>query len=247
VAAVARGAFGYPLNDEPPGLTGRRRDSHFRAPKRTATAGWSRPGHLRHELRLPRQACRSCRFRDAALGAGMGLGTALMPRVGVKPVLSAAFFGAAAGLLLTSGIGPGASYAGGILPGMLVLGMSAGLSFPAILNAALHQVTGQDSSLASGVQSAMQQAGGALGLACLVALAVRHAAAQVRHVVAGSSHPPGGHRGEISTSDVVGDAGVALDGDEAGRDRVHGDTGRGELAGPGEGQADLRVFGAGKG
>jgi EmrB/QacA subfamily drug resistance transporter len=119
----------------------------------------------------------------AALGAGMGLGTALMPRVGVKPVLSAAFFGAATGLLLTSGIGSGASYAGGILPGMLVLGMSAGLSFPAILNAALHQVTSQDSSLASGVQSAMQQAGGALGLACLVALAVRHAAAQVHQGV----------------------------------------------------------------
>jgi EmrB/QacA subfamily drug resistance transporter len=119
----------------------------------------------------------------AALGAGMGLGTALMPRVGVKPVLSAAFFGAAAGLLLSSGIAPGASYARGILPGMIVLGASARLSFPAILNAALHQVTGQDSSLASGVQSAMQQVGGALGLACLVTLAVRHAVAQVHRGV----------------------------------------------------------------
>jgi hypothetical protein len=78
---------------------------------------------------------------------------------------------------------PGASYAAGILPGMLVLGVSAGLSFPAIVNAALHQVTGQDSSLASGVQSAMQQTGGALGLACLVTLAVRHAAVQARHGV----------------------------------------------------------------
>jgi EmrB/QacA subfamily drug resistance transporter len=119
----------------------------------------------------------------AALGAGMGLGTALMPRIGVRAVLSAAFFGATAGLLLTSGIGPRTAYAGGILPGMIVLGVSAGLSFPAILNAALHQVTGQDSSLASGVQTAMQQAGGALGLACLVTLAVRHAAGQIRHGV----------------------------------------------------------------
>ena len=119
----------------------------------------------------------------AALGVGMGLGTALMPRAGVKPVLSAAFFGAAAGLLLTSGIGPGVSYAGDILPGMVMLGVSAGLSFPAILNAALHQVTDQDSGLASGVQTAMQQAGGALGLACLVTLAIRHAAGQMHHGV----------------------------------------------------------------
>jgi predicted MFS family arabinose efflux permease len=119
----------------------------------------------------------------AALGAGMGLGTALMPRVGVKPVMSTAFFGAAAGLLVTSAIHPGSSYAGSILPGMIVLGVFCGLSFPAILNAALHQVTGQDSSLASGVQTAMQQVGGALGLACLVTLAVRHAAGQIRHGV----------------------------------------------------------------
>ena len=61
------------------------------------------------------------------------------------------------------------------------LGLGSGVSFPAIGNAALHQVTGQDSSLASGVQSAMQQVGGALGLAALVTLGLRHAAGQVRH------------------------------------------------------------------
>jgi EmrB/QacA subfamily drug resistance transporter len=115
-----------------------------------------------------------------AIGAGMGLGTALMPRLGVKPLMSLSFLGAAAGLLITSGIHPGTSYAGGILPGMIVLGVFSGLGFPAGANAALHQVTGQDASLASGVQNATQQAGGALGLACLVTLALRHAAAQIR-------------------------------------------------------------------
>ena len=44
--------------------------------------------------------------------------------------------------------------------------------------------------------------------------------------VAGSSHPPGGHRGAIGLLNVVGDVGVALDRDEAGRDRVRGDAGR---------------------
>jgi hypothetical protein len=76
------------------------------------------------------------------------------------------------------------SYVSGVLPGMMVLGFFSGISFPAIGNAALHEVTGQDSSLASGVQNAMQQVGGALGLSCLVTLALRHAAGQVHDGVA---------------------------------------------------------------
>jgi EmrB/QacA subfamily drug resistance transporter len=114
------------------------------------------------------------------IGAGIGLGTALMPRVGVKPLLTAGFFGCAAGLFLTSGIDVHASYVSGVLPGMIVLGLGSGVSFPATGNPSLHEVTGQDSSLASGVQSAMQQVGGALGLACLVTLGLRHAAGQIR-------------------------------------------------------------------
>jgi EmrB/QacA subfamily drug resistance transporter len=113
------------------------------------------------------------------IGAGIGLGTALMPRLGVKPLLSAGFFGCAIGLFLTSGITIHSSYVSGVLPGMIVLGLFSGVSFPAIGNASLHQVTGQDASLASGVQSAMQQVGGALGLSVLVTLALRHAAGQV--------------------------------------------------------------------
>jgi EmrB/QacA subfamily drug resistance transporter len=112
------------------------------------------------------------------IGAGIGVGTALMPKLGVKPLLTVGFFGCAVGLLLTSGIGPGSSYVAGVFPGMVVLAVFSGISFPAIGNASLHQVTGQDASLASGVQNAVQQVGGALGLATLVTLALRHAADQ---------------------------------------------------------------------
>jgi len=113
-----------------------------------------------------------------SIGAGIGLGTALMPRLGVKPLMAAGYLGAAVGLFLTSGIHVGASYPAEILPGMMVLGLFCGIVFPAAGNASLHDVTGQDSSLASGVQSAMQQVGGALGLSILVTLALRHAAGQ---------------------------------------------------------------------
>ncbi len=114
-----------------------------------------------------------------SIGAGIGIATAVMPRLGVKPVLAVGFFGTGLGLFLTSTIGVDTTYAGHILPGMIVLGFSAGISFPAFGNASLHEVTGQDSSLASGVQSAMQQIGGALGLATLATLAIRHAGDQV--------------------------------------------------------------------
>ncbi len=117
------------------------------------------------------------------IGAGIGIGTALIPRLGVKPLLCVGFLGGAVGLLMTSSIQVGTSYVGGVMPGMIVLGLFSGLMFPAAANAALHEVTGQDSSLASGVQSAMQSVGAALGLASLATLALRHAADEIRHGV----------------------------------------------------------------
>ncbi|MFZ0667768.1 MAG: MFS transporter [Acidimicrobiales bacterium] len=113
------------------------------------------------------------------IGAGIGLGTALMPKLGVRPILTAGFFGGAVGLWLTSEITVNSHYYSGIVPGMAILGLFSGMCFPAIGNASLHQVTGQDSSLASGVQNAVQQIGGALGLAVLVTLALRRTASQV--------------------------------------------------------------------
>jgi hypothetical protein len=90
---------------------------------------------------------------------------------------------AAAGLLIASYIRVGSSYAAGILPGLIVFGLFSGMCYPALINGALHQVTGQDSGLASGVQTAMQQVGSALGLATLVTLALRYAGHQIRHGV----------------------------------------------------------------
>jgi MFS family permease len=117
------------------------------------------------------------------IGIGMGMGTALMPRVGVRPLMAVSYFGAAVGLLMSSQLHVGSSYVGGILPGMTILALSFGLGFAPAMNAALHRVTGQDSSLASGVQGTMQQVGSALGLAGLVTLALRHTASQLSHGV----------------------------------------------------------------
>ena len=116
-----------------------------------------------------------------AIGLGTGVGTASMPKVGVRNQLAFAFFMCAVGLALTSGITIGSHYVSAIMPGMIVLGVGSGLSFPTIGNASLHGVTGQDSSLASGVQATFQQVGGALGLSVFVTIASRHAASLLRH------------------------------------------------------------------
>ncbi len=117
------------------------------------------------------------------IGAGIGLGTALMPKLGVRPILATGFFGGAVGLWLTSDITVSSHYYSGIMPAMAILGFFSGMCFPTIGNASLHQVTGQDSSLASGVQNSMQQIGGALGLALLVTIALRRTSSQIHHGV----------------------------------------------------------------
>jgi EmrB/QacA subfamily drug resistance transporter len=120
------------------------------------------------------------------IGMGIGIGTALMPRIGVKPLLAFGFFACAVGMVLTSGIDIHSTYLHGVVPGMVVLGFGSGCCFPATGNASLHEVSGQDSSLASGVQAAFQQVGGALGLSVLVTIGLRHAAGQLRHGVPGA-------------------------------------------------------------
>jgi EmrB/QacA subfamily drug resistance transporter len=110
----------------------------------------------------------------AAITAGIFLSTRLMPRVGVKAVLAVGYLGSAAGLWTASYIHVNSSYVDAVLPAIIVFGGFNGLCYPCLINGALHEVTGQDSGLASGVQNAMQQIGAALGLAALVTLALRY-------------------------------------------------------------------------
>ncbi|WP_433259966.1 MFS transporter [Actinosynnema sp. CS-041913] len=110
-----------------------------------------------------------------AMVLGIGLGSGLITKLGARTVMTVSFFGSAAGLLLLSGLEVDSTFIGGVLPGTFLLGLFTGFGMPAILGAALHEVTEQDSSLGSGVQDTMAQVGTALGLAFLVTFALRHA------------------------------------------------------------------------
>jgi EmrB/QacA subfamily drug resistance transporter len=107
------------------------------------------------------------------------LSTQLVPPARVRWTLSAAFAFSAAGLLLLSRIPVHGSYLGSVLPGLAVLAVGLGLGFPALQNAALHQVSERDAGLGSGVQTTVQALGGAIGNAVFLTVALRHAGARV--------------------------------------------------------------------
>lgn len=118
-----------------------------------------------------------------AIGVGIGVGTALIGRLGARPVLTAAFVLVAAGIGLMSRITVHGAYLSETFPALLVIGLGSGLCFVGFGNASVHGVSVQDASLASGVQNAVQQVGGAVGLAVLATVALRHAASGVRRGV----------------------------------------------------------------
>jgi EmrB/QacA subfamily drug resistance transporter len=116
-----------------------------------------------------------------AISAGIGMSSKLVTKTGVKPLLGAGFLLGAGGVFALSMITVHGSYVTEILPGMVVMGFGSGLCFAGFSIASIHGVTNEDASLASGVQNAVQQVGGAIGLAVLATLALRHTTGAVRH------------------------------------------------------------------
>ena len=70
-----------------------------------------------------------------------------------------------AGLLLFTQAPVDGNYVQHVLPSLLLFGLGAGLSFPALMNIAMSGATDEDAGLASGLVNTTAQVGGALGLA----------------------------------------------------------------------------------
>jgi MFS family permease len=117
------------------------------------------------------------------ISLGIGLASQLAPKVGVKPLFCAGAVLFSIGVLLLSRITVHGSYWTHALPGMVVMAFGSGINFATFGIASVHQVSGEDASLASGVQQTASQVGGAVGLAVLATLAVRHASSAVAHGV----------------------------------------------------------------
>ncbi len=124
---------------------------------------------------------------------GIGIATALIPTIGIKNLLAAGFAMAAIGMLLLSRIEASGSYWTQPFPGLVVMAIASGFVFSGLSNAAVHQVSAQDASLASGVQNATQQLGGAVGLAVLATIALQHTARLIHSGQANASATTSGY------------------------------------------------------
>ncbi|WP_189439790.1 DHA2 family efflux MFS transporter permease subunit [Rhodanobacter panaciterrae] len=101
----------------------------------------------------------------------LGISAKLVMRFGIRRPLAFGLLMAAAGLLLFARAPVGGHFLIDILPGMVLLGLGAGIAFNPVLLAAMSDVSASESGLASGVVNTSFMMGGALGLAVLASLA----------------------------------------------------------------------------
>ena len=112
-------------------------------------------------------------------------GTVLVPRIGPRPMVPTGALVAAAGMAMMTGLSLDSSYAGGVLPGLMVIGVGLGLVFAPIQNAATAGVEPADAGVASAMINTVQQVGGSIGTALLSSFAASAAAGYVADHAAG--------------------------------------------------------------
>jgi hypothetical protein len=108
-------------------------------------------------------------FLPVALGIGITsqVVARILPKLGPKPIL---IFGTAlltVSLLWLSTVNADSSYAGKLLPGMLMLSVAMGCNFVPLTVTAVSKVRNTDAGLASALLNVGQQVGGAIGLSVM--------------------------------------------------------------------------------
>ncbi|MBV9414443.1 MAG: MFS transporter, partial [Solirubrobacterales bacterium] len=95
----------------------------------------------------------------------------LLPRFGPKPLVPTGMLLAALGMVILAQLGVHSSYAGHILPALLMIGLGLGLIFAPAINTATLGVTQADAGVASATVNSCQQVGGWSGAAFLNTIA----------------------------------------------------------------------------
>ena len=108
----------------------------------------------------------------AGVASASGVANKLVGRTGTGPLAVAGLAIAGAGMLVLGHAPAGADYWTQVLPGMLIIGLGAGLSFVSITTAALGPVDDSAAGIASGLLSTTVQIGGALGVTVLAGVVV---------------------------------------------------------------------------
>jgi EmrB/QacA subfamily drug resistance transporter len=104
----------------------------------------------------------------------LGISARLVMRFGIKLPMAGGLLLGALGLVLFALAPVDGDFLLHVLPGMVLLGLGAGIAFNPMLLAAMSDVEPADSGLASGIVNTAFMLGGALGLAVLASLAAKY-------------------------------------------------------------------------
>jgi EmrB/QacA subfamily drug resistance transporter len=121
-------------------------------------------------------------FLPVSLGIGLlsvGFSARLSMRFGERAVLLPGLALIVVGLGWLTRVPVDATYVVDLLPSMVLLGIGAGLVFPALSTLAMSGATASDAGLASGLLNTTLQVGGAVGLAVLATLSSEHTAGRL--------------------------------------------------------------------
>jgi EmrB/QacA subfamily drug resistance transporter len=130
----------------------------------------------------------------------LGWSAKIVMRFGIRSPIVAGLLLATVGLALFARAPLDGSFIVDILPGMVLLGLGAGIAFNPVLLAATNDVAPSESGLASGIVNTSFMLGGALGLAALASFA----AARAADLAANHAEQLAALRGGYSAAFVVG-------------------------------------------
>ncbi|HEY0539452.1 MAG TPA: MFS transporter [Actinoallomurus sp.] len=103
----------------------------------------------------------------AVLVSAGGFASRLLPRVPPRVLMAPGLLVAAAGLAWLVRLDAGVSYAAGVLPAQILVGLGMGVVMAPAMNYATHEVSSRDSGVASATANTAQQIGGSIGVAVL--------------------------------------------------------------------------------
>ncbi|MGA8113940.1 MAG: MFS transporter, partial [Actinocatenispora sp.] len=113
----------------------------------------------------------------------------LLPRVPPRALIAPGLLVAAGATALLTRLSVDSSYATGVLPAEILLGLGMGWVFAPAISTATHRLSARDAGVGAAVVNAAQQVGGSLGVALLNTVAATTTAAYL----AARSHPGGAH------------------------------------------------------
>ncbi|WP_405591578.1 MFS transporter [Streptomyces sp. NBC_01190] len=117
------------------------------------------------------------------------IGTRLVTRLPARVLMAPGFAVAAVAMLLLTRLQVGSSYAGVVLPSLVLLGLGMGTAFMPAMSLATHGIQPRDAGVASAMVNTSQQVGGAIGTALLNTVAASATATYLAGHTAGAGGP----------------------------------------------------------